>query len=143
MALTTLQERNALAAATKPLPKQTRAEAETAAFLAEMDGICAAINATPREVRMERSAAVLAMIVKPADAEAVRAAYWMRAPLAARMVAVMAARLPKARAGDALMTFDAMERGMIWIELEKLIGHLSVIQKCAQGGAMPKAGAVH
>jgi hypothetical protein len=124
-------------------PRLTRAELETKAFLAEMDIISEQINNTPRDVRMERSAAVLAQIVSVADAEAVRAAYWMRVPLPARMVAVMSARLPKERANDALMKFDALERGRIWRELEKLIGHLTVTQKCMNGGRMPGAGPVH
>lgn len=124
-------------------PQLTAAELETKRFLAEMDVISAQINATPREQRMERSAAVLAMIVTPADAEAVRAAYWMRVPLAARMVAVMSARMPKERAGEALHRFDALERGRIWVELEKLIGNLTVVQKCMNGGRMPGAKRPH
>lgn len=126
-------------------PRQTKAEAETSAFLAEMDAISAAINATPQDVRMERCAAVLAGIVKPADAEAVRAAYWMRLPLAARMVAVMSARLKKERAHDALRTFNAFERGSMWCSIEKLQAQLAMAQKCCNGGAMPTtpAGAVH
>lgn len=94
-------------------PQLTKAELETKAFLAEMDIVCAQINATPREQRMERAAAVLATIATPADVEAVRAAYWMRLPMAARMVAVMSARMPKERASDALCKFDALERGRI------------------------------
>lgn len=118
-------------------PQLTKAELETKAFLAEMDAVSAQINATPREVRMERSAAVLATIATPADIEAVRAAYWTRLPLAARMVAVMSARMPKERARDALCKFDALERGRIWVEVEKLRGHLAMAQKCMNGGRMP------
>ena len=120
-------------------PQLTKQELETKAFLADMDAVCAQINATPREVRMERSAAVLAMIATPADVEAVRAAYWMRLPLAARMVAVMSARMPKERASQALHTFDALERGRIWIEIDKLRANLDVAQKCMNGGRMPGA----
>lgn len=136
-------ERDALAIA--GLPRQTKAEAETAKFLAEMDTIAIAINATPSDVRMERCAAVLAGIVKPADAEAVRAAYWMRLPLPVRMVAVMAGKMKKERAHDALRTFNAFERGTMWCAIEKLQGNLLVAQKCCNGGAMPSptAGAVH
>lgn len=133
-----------LAVAAVAGPQLTRAELETKAFLADMDIISAHIEAMPREQRMERSAAVLAQIVRPADAEAVRAAYWMRAPLPARMVAVMAARLKKERANDALATFNALERGMVWMELEKLLANLATIQKCMQGGKVPaNKGAVH
>ena len=109
-----------------------------------MDAVSAQINATPREVRMERAAAVLATIATPADVEAVRAAYWMRLPLAARMVAVMSARMPKERASDALCKFDALERGRIWCEVAKLRAHLEVVQKCMNGGRMPEpSGKVH
>ena len=125
-------------------PQLTKQELETKAFLAEMDAVCAQINATPREVRMERSAEVLAMIATPADVEAVRAAYWMRLPMAARMVAVMSARMPKERASDALCKFDALERGRIWCEVAKLRANLEVVQKCMNGGRMPEpSGKVH
>ncbi len=138
-----MRELSAIAAVAGP--QLTKAEIETKAFLAEMDVISAAINATPQDVRMERCAAVLAGIVKPADAEAVRAAYWMRLPLAARMVAVMSARLKKERANDALRTFNAFERGIMWVAIEKLQAQLAMAQKCCNGGAMPAtpAGVVH
>lgn len=115
-------------------PQRTAQEIETSAYLAEFAAICAKIAATPEAVRQERVQAVRNLIVRPADAEAVRAAYWMRAPLAARMVAVMAARLPKERAGDALHTFSALERGKVWFALDKLAGELSIVQKCMNGG---------
>ena len=125
-------------------PQLTARELETQAFLREMDVVSAQINATPREVRMERAAAVLATIATPADVEAVRAAYWMRLPLAARMVAVMSARMPKERASDALCKFDALERGRIWCEVAKLRAQLEVAQKCMNGGRMPApSGKVH
>lgn len=125
-------------------PQLTPLELETKAFLAEMDVISAQINATPREQRMERGAAVLATIATPADVEAVRAAYWMRLPMAARMVAVMSARMPKERASDALCKFDALERGRIWCEVAKLRANLEVVQKCMNGGRMPgNTGTAH
>lgn len=119
-------------------PTLTKQELETRAFLAEMDVVSAQINATPREQRMERSAAVLAMINTPADVEAIRAAYWTRVPMAARMVAVMSARIPKERASDALCKFNALERGRIWCEVAKLRANLEVVQKCMNGGRMPE-----
>jgi hypothetical protein len=118
-------------------PTLTPAEMETRKLLDDMDAVARHIDSIPREQRMERSAAVLAQIVKPADAEAVRAAYWLRLPLAVRMVAVMSARLPKERANDALNKFDAFERGIMWRSLERLIADLHVTQKCMNGGAMP------
>jgi hypothetical protein len=118
--------------------QHTAQEIETSAYLATFVAACKAVAETPLDVRQERCQAVLKMVVKPADAEAVRAAFWLRAPLSARMVAVMSARLHKDRASDALNTFDAMERGLIWCALEKLVSELGVVQKCMQGGRMPQ-----
>lgn len=112
-------------------------EIETARYLAEFVAVHQAIDATPREIRMERVQAVLDLTIRPADAEAVRAAFWLRQPLAVRMVACMAAKLPKERAKDALCKFNAFERGSMWVALNRLIGELQIVQKCAQGGAMP------
>ena len=136
----------AVAAAAAPRPRQTRMEAETAAFLREMDIIADQMNSATRDERMERSAAVLALCVSPSDAEAVRAAYWMNAPEAARMVAVMAAGIPdwKKRAKGNLNTFDAFERGLIWNAITRLCQQLAVVQKCMNGGKLPAThGAVH
>lgn len=123
-------------------PQRTSQEIETSAYLAEFAAACRQVEETPLDVRHERMQAVRDLLVKPADAEAVRAAYWLRAPLPARMVAVLSAKLPKERASDALMTFDALERGQVWCALSKLIGELGLIQKCMNGGnsAPPGAG---
>lgn len=124
--------------------QRTAQEIETAVYLADFAAVCRQVAETPQDVRMERVQAVKDLIVSPADAEAVRAAFWLRAPLAARMVAVMSARLSRERAGDALNTFDAMERGLIWCALQKLVGELGLVQKCMNGGRMPAPkGPVH
>jgi hypothetical protein len=133
---TTRHEHAAVARAV-PAPRVTRAEAETQALIAEWDALAVAVAQIPREVQMERAAAVLAHCVTPADAEAVRAAFWLRLPLPARMVVVMSARLPKERANDALSTFDAFERGTMWRTIEALQGNLAVAQKCMNGGRLP------
>jgi hypothetical protein len=57
------------------------------------------------------------------------------------MVAVMSARLPKARAEDALSTFNAFERGSVWVALNRLLGELEMIQKCMNGGNSTPPGA--
>jgi len=119
-------------------PQLNNQEAETYAYLATFAEACRQVAETPQDVRMERVQAVRDLIVKPADAEAMRAAFWLRAPLSARMVAVMSARLPRERANDALNTFDAMERGLMWCALDKLMGELSLIQRCMNGGRMPE-----
>jgi len=125
-------------------PQLNASEIETARYLAEYAEACKQHDATPREVRMERVQAVRDLLINPADAEAVRAAYWMRAPMAARMVAVMSAKLPKERASQALMKFDAFERVQIWEALQKLVADLGAIQKCMSGGRAPAAaGVVH
>jgi len=126
-------------------PQRTQQELQTSVYLAEFAAACRAVDDTPLDVRQERIQAVKDLLVTPSDAEAVRAAYWLRAPLPARMVAVMSAKLPKERANDALMKFDAFERGTIWNALKKLVGELGIIQKCMNGGQMPKTkpGSVH
>ncbi|MES2163366.1 MAG: hypothetical protein V4476_19605 [Pseudomonadota bacterium] len=129
------QELAAVAAAN--YPALNARELETKAFLAEMDALSAAIAAVPREERMERGAAALAACATLADVEAVRAHYWMLAPLPARMVAVMSAGMDKKRAHDNLNTFDALQRGRVWVELKKLILNLTAIQRCMVGGKMP------
>ena len=118
-------------------PQLTAAEIETKKLIAEMERVEAQIAATPPDVRMERSAAVLSGILTPADAEAVRAFYWSKAKLSARRVAVMAGNMPKERADDALAKFNAFERGRVHVEIEKLISELRQIQRCMNGGNVP------
>lgn len=129
----------ALAAAAGP--QRSPQEIQTSAYLAEFAAVCEQVARVPEETRQERIQALRAIVARPVDVEAMRAAFWLRAPMGARMVAVMSAGLPKARASDALKTFDAFERGLIWIALEKLLADLAQVQKCMQGGAMPSAPA--
>lgn len=124
-------------------PRITQAEIETQRLIADMDRVAAQIDATPLDVRRERVAAVLAGIIPACDAEAVRAAYWSRTPLAARRVASMCAGFPKERANDALQKFNAFERTRIWTALDNLIDDLRQIQKCMNGGNVPAGEAVH
>ena len=135
MSHTTPAERAALLSVVGP--QRTPEEINTYAYLAEFAAVCEQVARVPEEVRQERVQALRAIVARPVDVEAMRAAFWMRAPLAARMVAVMAARLPKERANDALNKFDALERGLIWVALERLMSDLTQVQKCMQGGAMP------
>lgn len=118
-------------------PQRTTLEIETYAYLAEFTAICEQIAAIPVEERMERVHAVKMGLVRPADAEAVRAAMWLRMPMGVRTVAVMAAGLHKARAEDTLNKFNAFERGRVWLALSKLVVDLQTVMKCMQGGAMP------
>jgi len=120
---------------------RSRLEIETYTFLADFAEACRKVAETPEDVRIERVQAVRDALVRPSDAEAVRAAFWLRAPLSARMVAVMAARLPKERANDALNTFNAFERGSVWVALNRLLGELQMIQKCMNGGNSTPPGA--
>lgn len=122
----------ALAAAAGP--QRTPLEIETSAYLAEFGAICQKIDATPVEVRMERVQAVRDLLVRPADAEAVRAAFWLRIPEGVRAMALLSAGLPKARAADTLNKFNAFERGRVWVALNRLIGELQLVQKCMNGG---------
>ncbi|MEH6434231.1 hypothetical protein [Massilia sp. DD77] len=118
-------------------PRATPEEINTYAYLADFAAVCEQVARVPEEVRQERVQALRAIVARPVDVEAMRAAFWLRAPLAARMVAVMSAKLPKERAGDTLNKFDALERGLIWVALERLMADLAQVQKCMQGGAMP------
>ena len=77
------------------------------------------------------------------DREAVRAAHWIRLPLAARRVAVMCANLPKERADDALDKFNAFERGQINLAVIRLMRDLEQVKKAMQGGEVPAAAGVY
>jgi hypothetical protein len=122
----------ALAAVAGPRP--TPQEIATSVYLAEFAAVCRQIADTPAEDRIERVQAVRNLLVRPADAEAVRAAFWIRVPLGVRTVAVMSAGLKKGRAEDALCKFNAFERGLVWVALSKLIADLQTVQKCMNGG---------
>jgi hypothetical protein len=125
-------------------PHRSPQEIDTYAYLAEFSANCAQIDGTPMEVRQERVQAVRDALVRQSDAEAARAALWLRAPLSARMVAVMSAKLQKERAHDALNKFDAFDRGSVWVALNRLLGELQTVQKCMVGGRMPeRKGRVH
>lgn len=125
----------ALAAAAGP--QRSPLEISTSVYLADFTAACAAVCAVPEDVRQERIMALRAIVARPSDVEAMRAAVWLNAPIGARMVAVLSAGLPKARADDCLNKFNALERGLVWIALQKLLADLGQIQKCMQGGAMP------
>jgi len=127
-------ERIELAALAAAGIQRTPQEIATYAYLAEFTAICQQIAATPAEDRIERVQAVRNLLVRPADAEAVRAAFWVRVPLGVRTVAVMSAGLHKARAEDTLNKFNAFERGLVWVALNKLIVDLQTVQKCMNGG---------
>jgi hypothetical protein len=132
----------ALAAAAGP--QRSPLEISTSAYLADFTAACAAVCAVPEDVRQERIQALRGIVARPSDVEAMRAAVWLNAPHGARMVAVLSAGLHKDRAKDSLNTFDAFERGLVWIALQKLLVDLGQIQKCMQGGRMPaRTGEVH
>jgi hypothetical protein len=115
-------------------PRATAQEIATYAYLAEFAAVCEQIAAIPVDDRIERVQAVRNLCVRPADAEAVRAAFWVRMPLGVRTVAIMSAGLHKARAEDTLNKFNAYERGLVWVAMSKLIADLQTVQKCMNGG---------
>lgn len=126
-------ERTALANAAGV--QRTRAELETLALIADMDAVEAQIAKHSREERQELSADAVSMVNMPAPyVEARRAALWMAAAPAARKVALMAANISPKRQADALRTFDAFERGRVWIALSKLSREFAVIQRAMTGG---------
>lgn len=82
--------------------------------------------------------------IRAVDADAVRAIFWSRASVAARIVAVTAAHFPAERANSSLVSFDTFERDIVWSALKNLLGELAVIQKCMCGGhASIQASKVH
>ncbi|MBE3027381.1 hypothetical protein [Janthinobacterium sp. GW458P] len=82
--------------------------------------------------------------IRAVDAEAVRAIFWSRASISARIVAVMAAGFPMERANSSLMSFDTSERDIVWSALQNLLCELTAIQKCMCGGhASNVASKVH
>lgn len=97
------------------------------------------------ELAHENVQAALCMLSKgtrPADIEAVRAAFWTKTRSAARIVAVLAAKMPKERAGEPLASFDAFERGRVNLEIDRLVEDLLQIKKCMNGGRVPSKAAV-
>lgn len=135
-------ERTALANAAGV--QRTRAELETLALIASMDVVEAQIAKHSKEERQELSADAVSMVNMPAHVEARRAALWMAAAPAARKVALMAANISPARQSDALRTFDAFERGRVWVALSKLSKEFAVIQRAMTGGEVKShAGADH
>lgn len=135
-------ERTALANAAGV--QRTRAELETLALIASMDVVEAQIAKHSKEERQELSADAVSMVNIPAHVEARRAALWMAAAPAARKVALMAANISPARQSDALRTFDAFERGRVWVALSKLSKEFAAIQRAMTGGEVKShAGAGH
>jgi len=118
-------------------PVLTRAEQETYAMLGKLAATTAHIKTVPREVRVERGADAIAAVATLADIEAVRAAFWKKAPMLVREVAVMSVGMDAKRAGDNLNKFNALERGRINVALQKLMLGLTQVQRCMAGGQMP------
>lgn len=90
-----------------------------------------------KNITFERNAAVKNGSISASDAEAVRAAYWSQQKQGPRLVAVIAGGMSKDRADKALGTFTAMERGVTWMAIDRLIDDLRTIQLCMNGGTMP------
>lgn len=135
-------ERTALANAAGV--QRTRAELETLALIASMDAVEAQIAKHSKEERQEIAADAVSMVNMPAHVEARRAATWMAVASAARKVALMAANINPARHADALRTFDAFERGRVWIALSKLVKECDAIKRAMTGGEVKsRASAGH
>lgn len=86
----------------------------------------------------------LAAMVAAEERESRRAAFWQLIPPPARMVAMMAARLPRERASDPLHSFSLAERGLIDSAIAMLASHLGVVQHCMRDELpAPPAKALH
>ncbi len=59
-----------------------------------------------------------------------RAIFWPLIPMPARQVVMMAARLPRERAGDALASFTAIERRQIALAASMLEQHIRMAEQC-------------
>lgn len=82
--------------------------------------------------------------LREVDVEAVRAIYWSRASIAARIIAVTAANFSVERAKNSLISFEMSERDIVWSALQNLLCELAAIQKCMCGGhASNLASKVH
>ena len=124
--------------------QRTNAELDTLALLASMAATEAQIAKHSKEEREEMSWEAMAAVNAPPHVEARRAAVWAAAMPAARKVALMSANLNPARHADALRTFNALERGLVWVALGKLTAECNAIRTAMTGGSMPsRAGARH
>jgi hypothetical protein len=72
----------------------------------------------------------VAAMVQAEQKEVERAAFWLLVPPPARVVAMMAARLPRERANDPLTSFDTAERRLIAIALSMLESHIGMALRC-------------
>lgn len=82
-------------------------------------------------------------LVKAEEQENERIAFWDLVPLPARMVAMMAARLPRERANEPLTEFTARERRQIAHALSALTSHLGVITRCVTDSQPQPAFLLH
>lgn len=71
------------------------------------------------------------------DKEAVRAAYWNRLDEKTRMMVCHMAGLPAKKGKGALRDLNALERGQVHRECQRLVKTLETLLRCCQGGAMP------
>lgn len=118
-------------------PQLTDMEIETQVWLAQNEENNRQIESLPRDVRMQRSHDALAMIKKISDVEAVRASNWSCTPMAVRRLCVLSIGLDEKRARDELRKFDALQRGLMWCQVEKLVDDLENAKRSLCGGDMP------
>lgn len=119
-------------------PRETYLEAQTKIVLEERREFARRIADTKIELRKKRIENLLKQIDPLSSIESIRAAMWNRATIAQRRIACMCANLPKERADDALIKFNAVERTKIWTALDDLVDGLQGIQKCMTGGIVPQ-----
>lgn len=72
----------------------------------------------------------IAALAAAEDRENERAAFWLLVPEPARIVCMLAARLPRARASDPLTEFTRAERRHIAVALGVLTSHLAIAERC-------------
>jgi hypothetical protein len=60
-------------------PQRTPLEIATSVYLADFTAVCEQIARVPEDTRQERIQALRAIVARPTDVEAMRAAFWLRA----------------------------------------------------------------
>ena len=84
----------------------------------------------------------ISTMVDDERAEESRVTLWALLPLAVRELAMLAAKLPHARAADDLTAFTRREREQIAVRVNVLLSHLGVAERCMIDAA-PRTTVLH
>jgi hypothetical protein len=87
--------------------------------------------------------AAVAALVAAEDRETERAVFWSLVPAPARIVVMLAARLPRERADDPLTSFTRAERHHIAAALTVMTAHLAIASQCMRDTAATHTVLLH